>query len=896
MSQKWIRSKRWDDEHIPRALWPVKFLLRAFSSIPMAVVLLTGVAVYGALASVPIGLIAAIPTYLLVGLTALGTVAVVAGGPAWIFARLSRGMPPAVRFPVMLLAFLVLAVSALALWRQWAWPLLRYDPGTGSGFMLFADFVNAHRQTTLRRLPLLEMSELEFYAWWPLRLVLLLFVVNLVVATVRRIEFTFPNLGVLMVHTGIVTIALGSVYYASAKQEGDMLLRAGPPDARGTPSPGPIEDGFYDRIEPVLWVGSGSGRGRFEQRSLRGLPRYNDYGLNALGTAEAGDDRFRSDMGRTLRMEVGGPDGERPAGVPPVVGPDVRFEVVGYAAYAELVGEWAPLALAGAGLGDGEGSSSPMREIELVSSVPDRQTGDTTPRTIGSFRFVPGVPSMRWTGMAGAIAIEYTRGMSAERWADLTAVLPKGASHALVVEVPSAGFRQVYGVEKGTTLQVGQTGYTLEVRDLLPQPPMPIITPGYEEAQSSLAIVRVTPPATGTAAAPSGGAPAGGTYERWVYHRFPEISQDLLDEPGDRGMPRRRAADPSIRIAYLDATAMQVYFDEAADGGSDPAVRAIIRLPGRGMGMLAGAEGGGGDALVLEGLRTGSPVVVLPVLTLKIGQRWEHSAKVEVPRIVPASEQRREAIGTHQRAAIAVRVSSGPWSRTVWVPFSQYLGIDDSTLRRVTLPDGRELTLAFGRRRYTLPGLRLRLVDFEMIPYPHSDTPRDYRSDLVVYRRWRGEEAETRSVTSLNYPLKASPFIWSSGRSWIANALDALLVRFSPLQYKFSQAGWDQGGWRQTRAAADRGELARPFARFTILGVGNNPGIYVIAGGAVLMSVGIPWAFYLKPVIVRARKRRIQRQLALAGRAPAMGSSPNGQGAEQPGTIPAGAAEAGTRP
>jgi len=30
----------------------------------------------------------------------------------------------------------------------------------------------------------------------------------------------------------------------------------------------------------------------------------------------------------------------------------------------------------------------------------------------------------------------------------------------------------------------------------------------------------------------------------------------------------------------------------------------------------------------------------------------------------------------------------------------------------------------------------------------------------------------------------------------------------------------------------------------------------------VLMAVGIPWAFYLKPWLIRRQKRRIQEQLA----------------------------------
>ena len=35
MSAKWVRSKQWDDQHIPAWAWPLRFLLRTFSGIPL---------------------------------------------------------------------------------------------------------------------------------------------------------------------------------------------------------------------------------------------------------------------------------------------------------------------------------------------------------------------------------------------------------------------------------------------------------------------------------------------------------------------------------------------------------------------------------------------------------------------------------------------------------------------------------------------------------------------------------------------------------------------------------------------------------------------------------------------------------------------------------------------
>jgi hypothetical protein len=155
-----------------------------------------------------------------------------------------------------------------------------------------------------------------------------------------------------------------------------------------------------------------------------------------------------------------------------------------------------------------------------------------------------------------------------------------------------------------------------------------------------------------------------------------------------------------------------------------------------------------------------------------------------------------------------------------------------------------------------------------MIPYPNSTTPQDYKSEVVVTERWEGAAGKGQvHQTSLNNPLLVvTPYVAPPEMPWLGRVLGRMMSVVAPNQYKFSQAGWDQAGWRQTEAMVAKGQLAKPLARFTILGVGNNPGIYIIATGAVLMSVGIPWAFYLKPWLMARQKRKIQEQLAREGK------------------------------
>lgn len=868
MSAKWIRSQQWDREHIPRWAWPVALLLRAFSSIPLAVVLLSLVIIYAVLASVPIGLLALAPTYAFYGLTLVTTIGIMAGVSAAVAVKTARwlGMPRSWRIALGTVVLIALGVVAWWVWWRRVWPGLHYDPATHRGVRFFAEFVQRYSAVTLRRLPAFEMTELEFYAWWPLRLVLLMFVLNLIVATVRRIEFDLPHLGVLTVHTGIVLIALGSLYYTGLKLEGDTLLWAGEPGPDGQPTPGPPQGGFYDNTRVAVWVRMGDGpweqRPLAERRPLVGavFPRYNDYGLDVAGSRTAArqvgrDSVVASDPGRTLDVPV-----EPVPGRASRLDPDVRLRAVGYAAYAQPVEDFVP-----ADPWPDE-TPNPLRFVHVRGRF--RDAAGAQRRSDFSLYLLPDVPAHRLgefkdSDGSPVFAIEYTRGMPPWRWADLTTDLPPGTRHALAVEVPGAGggFRAVYPVTPGAEIDVGSTGYRLRVREIHPVPPMPIITAGYRGTTSSVVVVRVLPP-------------AGPAFDRWVYHRFPEISQDLLDEVNERGMPRRREADPAIRLGYIDASLVQVYVDEQADGS----VRACVRLPGGALRVVAPVSSDGLIPQIIPKRDDRDPDV-----DLELGERWPHARRIERPAVVPEAMRERSEVGTHQRAMLAVEVTAGESFRTVvWLPFTRYLDAGLGTERTVSLPGGRTLTLAFGRVMHAFPDFFLQMMDFRMVAYDHRGAPRDFQSLIRVVPRHDGLgpppfHAYVHAV-SLNAPLQA-PFMWLEDRPWLENLWRTLVSRLNPRQFKLSQAGWDAQGWERTQAAADRGELPRPYASFTILGVGNNAGIHIIAAGAILVSVGIPWAFYIKPVILRRRARRLRQ--AAAGTRPHPPTLPASEGTDQ---------------
>jgi hypothetical protein len=854
MGLKWQRSKAWDDRFFPAWAWPLKAGLRTFSSIWFGVSLLVFVALYAVLASVPIGILALAPTYLIYGLIVLALIAAIAAGP-WLIARAAIPRTHrAGRFVACVIAVLTAIPLGWWVWRTQLWPALHYDPVTGSGLLLFADFIEHWKSTTLRRLPGFEMTEAQFYSWWPLRWALVLFVISMIVATVRRIEFKFVNLGVLTVHAGIVMIGLGSLYYRATKLEGDTLLLAGEVGPDGRPTVGPPQDGFFDNADTALWVTQRSARIKFESRPLRGVPRYNEYGLSAGSLESAGElsGTFpplpREGVERLLDVEIPSLLRTGDASTPAELDPDIRLRAVGYATYAKLERDWVRVEPS-QGL-----RSNPLRTYRLIASTPDGPNPSPA-KDAFVFTLLPSENAKRVSEAAGLLGVEATQHMPEARWQALASPLPSETTHALVIRIPASNHAEILPLRSDAEVTIGSTGYRVKLKELRPTPPFPIITEGYKGASSSIAIVRVTPP-------------KGPSFDRWVYHRFPEISQDMLEELNERGMPRRRDADPGIEMEYLDAAQLQVYIDERPDGSS----RVLVRLPGGSARTYSFTPEQTAQGWVIHDLAPRG--VGDPQLDLASGLRWPHAEQRERPIPVPEPERNREFIGTHQQAALGVEVSlvdpqrperAPTHSQVVWVPFSKYIGGQLSTERQVQLPDGRSFTMIFGRRRHRFEDFMLQLADFKLEEYEHRGAPKDYISSVRVIPREvpvNGAIDAERLVhtVSLNAPLEA-PFTPSDSRSWLSNLAGSIASKLSPSQFKFSQAGWDAGGWEQTRAQADRGELPAPYASFTILQVGNNPGIHVVALGGILIGIGTPWAFYVKPWLLRRQSRRLQAQI-----------------------------------
>ena len=73
----------------------------------------------------------------------------------------------------------------------------------------------------------LEMTEFEWFHWWPFKWLIAMLCLNMSIVTVRKIPFTLLSVGVWSIHSGVILLVLGCLVYFSNKIEGDVLISRG---------------------------------------------------------------------------------------------------------------------------------------------------------------------------------------------------------------------------------------------------------------------------------------------------------------------------------------------------------------------------------------------------------------------------------------------------------------------------------------------------------------------------------------------------------------------------------------------------------------------------------------------------------------------------------------------
>ena len=799
MSLKYQRVKK-ADESLPA---PLRWLTRAFSSITLAVVLLVCIALYGVIASMPLVFLLLLGVYVLIGVGTVGLAALA----LWQVHK---------RTGVSGLAFNLAAFVAIA----GAVALAIFASLQANHSITATQWFKAWHATVIYRLPWFEMTELQFYAWWPMQLLLGLFVLNMIWATIRRIEFKFVNIGVLTVHTGIVVLAVGAILYGHFKFEGDMIIRRR--DLGGT-----FHDTFYDAFTPAIYLTADTGEALMIP--LPELPRYNDYTPGSPAPGTPGSSGSETSGGLNIRLD------DRP-GVAEVVGDGVRVSIPGFLAYADLQSGFVDASDLAEGLSQAEIDKLPENVVVQLASGSRDQIDLAGDKPVRAFDLVASSPAQR-VGHFDTFDVELLTDANPQRVADLTRQID--APHGLIVRIPEQHFEQAYAIEPGQTIALGDTGYTLEVQDVGPYA-MPFITEGYQGASDTRATVRLTG--------------QGKDFRRIVMYRYPERSQDFTPAPDDPGvgpMGKRTDPDPAIELVYIDNTRAQYHL---IDRGAGESLELVLRLP-----FMNAASGGPlsaplrEDKFLVPGTFNGHPH------WLHVTRRMRHATPTLRAAPTPKAMRDPKDEGDYTHAVVPVlfeqdlRAADGTtrtWRQVIWLKQMRYPQFPEDMRRPVyvDLPSGRQVAVIFSRQQHRLP-FAVALEAFKMIPIPGSEVERDFVATLAIgdlnalgVMAQRPEQVEARLNSPVIHRTPGAPLGLRS--------------------IKLSQIAWDKGD------PSAPGHLARDEQgrfvnqqRFTILGVANNVGIRIIFVGACLIVIGIPWAFYVKPALQQRRKRKIQREL-----------------------------------
>ncbi len=717
----------------------------------------------------------------------------------------------------------------------------------------------------VRQLPWLEMTEFEWFHWWPFNILMIAFTLNMVIVTIRRIPFRFVNAGVLMIHSGIIMMTLGSYYYFSTKVEGDTPVFRRHVQIEHPHLPEPVSLVVLPGASKRVTVGADVWQFRIQSTNSA---------WPILSDEHAGEKAY------AVNVSVQPPKGE----------PFIRQLLAGYAQYTEdiMPGKGRAIKNIGRKLVDQDLKLTLEYEPQTYFHVMDswalfsRVVGDTEwiersidhmpryndriasrdqvffdPRDPVDINAIDlPVPSLAGADPLSSASVHITGYLRyahmQRRWRDggrqlnpvvsvsvsspraqpntyelaalhpthaqsddglidfrwLTssediALLPKDSAALLHIEVPEADVS--FDVVMTQETVVGPTG------DFTPigntefsyriRGVQDNLTIPGASRSVSIAMVEIKTPE--------------GSFRRWVANN-PELTRDIHGEGVDAHALDTKGPDPRIVMAYT------------------PPSTPII---------LAGHPGGlhfvynGPQGRVMERpISVGQSIELLPGISVHVTGYWQHAQPEEKPFIVPPASRQKNVKETF--SMIRLEIGTGQDIQTHWLTYHPYALPNEQYAyggrfrydpTRYRMADGKEIEVIFSRRRQPLP-YPVVLDNFELDTHlggytGASMTIRNYVSTL----RFQNQGQWTKPTDiRVNDPT-------SYGEYW------------------FFQSIWDRPSPSNPAGGMN----------YTGLGVGNRHGVYIQLAGCCLSVIGMCFAFYVKPVL---KRRRAAQQRARLGR------------------------------
>jgi len=719
----------------------------------------------------------------------------------------------------------------------------------------------------VRQLPALEMTEFEWFHWWPFDVLVALFCINMTTVTLRRIPFRPVNYGVWTIHTGIIVLAIGSYIYFGTKVEGDAAVFRRQVVIQ---APGASESQEIVALpgNKVSAIGEG-GTWHFEvfdtNTEAEALDASNEvvqaYEVSVMVTPPdgerflrylyAGQDHFTRDLipgmgfasnalGRRLVKED--------LAMSLAYQPTTIFHVMDtWALYVRNRGdsEWTQRPISGLPRYNDSissrdmvfldpGSSLPLRPIDL--EVPPSPGGDAlsdaTVRVTGFLTYaqmrqqwrdgaslvnpvlqftalVTGGESQGFELVAFDPSQNATPGGGAEFvWLEdksQLAELPHNTTPQLEIEVTATGKKKLLAI--GEDVAIGRDSPFIPIEDTAFKYRVVAVpdrlTIPGSEKTVSVAMVQVESPE--------------GRFTRMVADQ-PGMTKDLHstgdDESADPHGRTSKKPDERLRMTYTPGGARFLFV-----GHSDGSITFIHNGPK--------------DRLETRETRVGE-TIRLEQGAFRIDGLLTSAQREVKPYVVPRSSRRRN-MGT-VFAMIRLEVSSGSKAESHWIPFNQYAFPDDQFSYGGRFAyEPVEFPLAGGRRAEVL-------FSRQQLPLPHP-------------------------VALDSFELDEHAGGYSGSASTIRNYLSRL--RFldhgqwsDPVQISVNSPT-DNGGYWYFQSTWDppRGKAGGGM-NYTGLGVGNRNGVHIQLAGACIAVSGMFFAFYFKPVIKRRRAQRSRARVA----------------------------------
>ncbi len=637
-----------------------------------------------------------------------------------------------------------------------------------------------------------EMDEMAFFNAWPLKLLMMLLVLNLCVVTFTRIPFTVPRYGVWCVHAGIVTLIFGMAFYYKHKVEGMAIIPVG-----GTATH------YYDRWERALYVKVGTQP--VDQISLPGLPRFNAYSADLKNTGRLDRSTLRDRAATIASIDDKGKVSRVPLSKWMGLKDEIHFDIVGYHPYAELETSYVErpggtpgLRVTATDLGTGESMSGHV----LADFGPD-STLDLGTVVLNHRHVTPDVLA----GVRDAVS----------------------QMHALRVTLGN-GEPAVIPVDVGREVTAGDYRLVIESYD----PAFPTMS---REIVSMITMMVYPPEASGIK-----------PFRRQVIQGRDKPTDWLQGTPdaGPIGLRQSEPLDNNIKVEYRFTDPFRLAPPGGLNQGGQARTTVFTADNGEGLVVSTGITRKADAVGLINGRgQFEVPPIKAPFADAVMGspRRVEFTYSPSIRRVdkitdVPPAKRVRNLGESGVMQVVEVKVTAGDWSQVFAVPYSPWAWDIANQWRGPTilLPGARvPIQLQLGNNRLQLPG-RVTLDRFELVNYMggSADTAgifRDFKSHVTLSY---GDGIVRKDVAHMNNPIYF-------GGDPIFNTGDSFWTLF--------QSQWDPEG-----------------QRWTVLGVGNRPGIWAMTIGCVLMSVGLLYAFYVKPLVIRSMKRKALEKAAAEGR------------------------------